>query len=105
MIVQPRDAIEWRLLQIWEDVLQMQPLSVIDDFFNLGGHSLLAVRLMSHIAKYFGQNLDLATLFEHPTVAQLAVVLRQQVRSEESSPVVAIQSQGSRPPFFCVPPG
>lgn len=40
MIVQPRDAIEWRLLQIWEDVLQMQPLSVIDDFFNLGGHSL-----------------------------------------------------------------
>jgi amino acid adenylation domain-containing protein len=104
-IVQPRDAIEWQLLQIWEDVLQMQPLSIIDDFFNLGGHSLLAVRLMSHIAKHFGQHLDLATLFEHPTVAEFAVVLRQQVTSEERSPVVAIQSQGSRPPFFCVPPG
>ncbi|HEX3640869.1 MAG TPA: thioesterase domain-containing protein, partial [Ktedonobacteraceae bacterium] len=104
MIMQPRDAIEWRLLQIWEDVLQMQPLSVIDDFFNLGGHSLLAVRLMSHIAKHFGQNLDLATLFEHPTVAELAVVLRQQIPPEERSPLVAIQPRGTRLPFFCLPP-
>jgi len=105
MIVQPRDAIEWRLLQIWEDVLQMQPLSVIDNFFDLGGHSLLAVRLMSHIAKHFGQNLNLATLFEHPTVAELAAILRQQIPPEDRSPLVAIQPQGTRPPFFCVPPG
>ncbi len=103
-IVQPRDAIEWQLLQIWEDLLQRQPLSVCDDFFKLGGHSLLAVRLMSHITKHFRQTLDLATLFQHSTVAELAVILRQQTRSEEPSPLVAIQAQGSRPPFFCVHP-
>ena len=108
-IVQPRDAIEWQLLQIWEDILQIQaqiqPLSVIDDFFKLGGHSLLAVRLMSRIAKHFGQSLDLATLFRSPTIAQLAVILRQQIPSKEDSPLVPIQPQGTRPPFFCVPPG
>jgi thioesterase domain-containing protein len=102
--VQPRDAIELQLVQIWEEVLQIQPVSILADFFMIGGHSLLAVRLMSRIAQHFGHHLDLATIFQHPKVAELAVVLRQQITSDERSPVVALQSQGSRPPFFCVHP-
>jgi amino acid adenylation domain-containing protein len=102
-IVQPRDATEWHVLQIWEDVLATQPISIDDDFFSLGGHSLIAVRLISRLSKHFGQNLDLATLFQHPTIAALAVSLRQQVASEERS-LVAIQPGGTRPPFFCVHP-
>ena len=103
-VVQPRDAIEWQLLQIWEDLLQRQPISIVDDFFRLGGHSLLAVRLMSRIAERFGQDLSLATLFQHPTVATLAVVLRQHTVFEDRSPLAAIQTRGTRPPFFCVHP-
>jgi amino acid adenylation domain-containing protein len=104
IIMQPRDTFEMQLLQIWEDILERQPISIFDDFFNLGGHSLLAVRLISRLSRQFKQNLDLATLFQHPTIAQLAVVLRQQTTSEETIPLVAIQPQGSRPPFFCVHP-
>jgi amino acid adenylation domain-containing protein len=100
----PRDTIEWHLLQIWEDVLARQPVSVLDNFFDLGGHSLLAVRLMSRISEHFGLALDLAILFQHPTVAELAAVLRRQIIPEKRSPLVALQPRGNRPPFFCVHP-
>jgi amino acid adenylation domain-containing protein len=103
-IVQPRDALEMQLLQLWEAILQIQPVSIFDSFFDIGGHSLLAVQLMSQIAERFGRNLDLTMLFQHPTIAALAVVLRQQHVSEQEPLLAAIQTQGSRPPFFCVHP-
>jgi amino acid adenylation domain-containing protein len=102
--VQPRDFIELRLLQIWEEILQISPISVTDNFFDLGGYSMLAVRLVSQIFKQLGQDLTPATLFQYPTIARLAVVLRQQVTLDSSSALVAIQPQGSKPPFFCVHP-
>src|SRR5262249_29781014 len=41
-IAGPQDTREAALIGIWEDVLQIHPISVEDDFFDLGGHSLLA---------------------------------------------------------------
>ncbi|MFL5654930.1 MAG: non-ribosomal peptide synthetase [Ktedonobacteraceae bacterium] len=100
--VQPRDAFEFQLLQIWEEILNVRPISVMDNFFDLGGHSILAVRLMSRIHQQFGQDLALAILFQNPTIAELAVVLRQQTSLESRSALVKIQPGGSKPPFFCV---
>jgi acyl carrier protein len=101
--VAPRDNLELQLAQIWEDVLNVRPIGVTDNFFNLGGHSLLAVRLMAQIQQQFGQNLPLATLFQAPTIEQLATTVRQPTRSEDWSPLVKIQQGGSKRPFFCLP--
>jgi thioesterase domain-containing protein/aryl carrier-like protein len=102
--VQPRDELEFQLLQIWEEVLNVRPISVLDNFFELGGHSILAVRLVSRIHKQFGQDLALAILFQNPTLADLAVVLRRQASPESQSALVKIQPNGSKPPFFSVHP-
>lgn len=101
---EPRDVIEFRLVRIWEDVLQVRPISLTDNFFELGGHSMLAVRLMSQIFKQFGKELDIATLFHYPTVGDLAIALRRETNGLEQTSVVAIQPQGTKPPFFCVHP-
>lgn len=101
--VPPRDQLEQQLAQIWSEVLNLYPIGVRDNFFDLGGHSLLAVRLMAQIQQQFGKNLPLATLFQSATIEQLANVLRQQTDSLSWSPLVPIQSQGSKPPFFCLP--
>ncbi len=102
--VSPRDALEWQLLQIFEEVLGIHPISVTDNFFTLGGHSLSAVQLMARVEKLLGQHLPLSTLFQGATVEYLASILRQQAITHQESPLVQIQPQGSKPPLFCVHP-
>ncbi len=100
--VAPRDAVEAELAELWEHVLGVRPIGVTDDFFELGGHSLLAVTLFGEIATRYGRDLPLATLFRDPTIARLADVLRHNTLQASWSPLVPIQTQGSRPPFFCL---
>lgn len=102
--VPPREVLELQLIQIWEDILNVRPIGVTDNFFDLGGHSLLAVRLIAQIEKHFKQKLSLSTLLQETTVERLAGILRQQPESLSWSPLVGIQPQGSNKPFFCVHP-
>jgi acyl transferase domain-containing protein/thioesterase domain-containing protein/NAD(P)-dependent dehydrogenase (short-subunit alcohol dehydrogenase family)/acyl carrier protein len=63
------------LAEAWGDLLGVSPIGLDDDFFELGGHSLIAIRLMTRIHKTIGVRLQLATLFEAPTIRKLADVL------------------------------
>jgi amino acid adenylation domain-containing protein len=103
--VSPRNDLELKLSDIWEDLLGTRPIGVKDDFFERGGHSLLAMRLFARIEREFGKRLPVSTLFNNPTIECLAGVLRE-VRELPSpwSPLVKLQPHGSNPPFFCVHP-
>jgi len=102
----PRSALELELVRLWEDLFDLRPLGVRDDFFALGGHSLLAVRLMAHIRSRFGRELPLATLFERPTVEHLALALERSDPAGSWSPLVTLQAgdSGGRAPFFLIHP-
>ncbi|HUD65767.1 MAG TPA: amino acid adenylation domain-containing protein [Candidatus Sulfotelmatobacter sp.] len=98
----PKDAVESRLVQIWESVLSVRPIGIADNYFELGGHSLVAVRLMKRIEEAFGKNLPIAILLQAPTIEQLAVIVRQKGGAPAWSCLVPIQTGGSKPPFFCI---
>jgi len=100
--IAPQDELEWQLTKIWENVLKVRPIGVRDGFFELGGHSLLAVRLFAQLEKVFGKNLPLATLFQAPTIEQLAEIVRDEGWRAPWASLVPIQPQGMKPPFFCV---
>jgi amino acid adenylation domain-containing protein len=100
--VAPNDELEGELAKIWAAVLTKEKVGTRDNFFDLGGHSLLAARLMHRIEQAFGQRLPLAALLQAPTIEQLAAQLRQPGEPPSWSSLVAIQPEGSRPPFFCV---
>jgi amino acid adenylation domain-containing protein len=99
--VAPRDEFEARLARTWESVLGVQPIGIKQGFFELGGHSLLAVRLIAHIEKEFGRRLPVSSVFQAPSVEQLAAVLRDGSKGRGST-LVAIQPHGTRPPLFLV---
>lgn len=103
--VGPRDALELQLTQIWEDLLNRRPIGVDQDFFLLGGDSLLAMSLLARIVQDTGCSLPPAGIFQAPTIEKLARALRAEAHPGVWSPLVPIQPQGSRPPFFCVHPG
>ncbi|WP_342379995.1 amino acid adenylation domain-containing protein [Myxococcus stipitatus] len=71
-LVAPRTETEATLLAIWREVLGLESLGVMDDFFAVGGHSLLATRILSRANAAFEVELPLRALFEHTTVAGLA---------------------------------
>ena len=100
--VAPRTVFEQELVRIWDDVLDIRPIGIRDNFFDLGGHSLLAVWLCAQIEKTMGKNLPVAVLFHAPTIEQLARLMSQQEWSTQWKSLVAIQPGGSKPPFFCV---
>ncbi len=100
--VAPRTADEELLAGIWVSVLGVQRVGVHDNFFELGGHSLLAVNLMTRIEQQFGKKLPLSILFQESTIEKLATVLNQSTEKMWSS-LVAIQKNGTKQPFFCVP--
>ncbi|WP_414620780.1 non-ribosomal peptide synthetase [Calothrix sp. CCY 0018] len=100
--VPPRNFTELALVKIWGNLLNTSPIGVTDNFFELGGHSFLAVRLMAQIQDRFGHNLPLSTLFENPTIEKLATIVSQPSRQKSGSPLVAINSSGSKIPFFCI---
>jgi thioesterase domain-containing protein len=100
--VAPRDDVEARLAKIWEDILDVYPVGIEDHFFDLGGHSLLAVRLAARIGMVFGRKLLVATIFQSPTVSQLARVIRDEQRATGVSSIVEIQPRGTQPPLFLV---
>ena len=101
--VDPRDALEIQLAQMWQELLGIRRVGVRDNFFALGGNSLLAVRLMGRIEQTCGKSIPLDTLFQAATVEHLASILRQEETPPQSL-LVAVQPQGSRPPFFCIHP-
>ena len=108
----PRNAVEQELQEIWQEVIGVSPLGVHDDFFEVGGHSLLAIRLVAAIEKRMGQRITLAALLQGRTIEAIARMLGateveapapsavqvDQLTGEES--FLAVQSAGSRTPFF-----
>jgi thioesterase domain-containing protein/aryl carrier-like protein len=102
--VPPRDDLERQLAGLWEAVLKVAPVGIQDNFFDLGGHSLAAIALLARVAKLTGQSLAMTTLFQSPTVAQLAALLRGEAQPARLPPaIVDLQPLGKRLPLFLVP--
>ena len=82
-LVAPRDEIEQAIVEVGRAVLGIDEISIYDNFFDMGGSSLLAVQLMSRLRETFKQQIPLSALFEQPTVAGLAEVIREGDAKEE----------------------
>lgn len=74
--VAPRNEVEKHLIQIWEEVLSVSPIGIYDDFIQLGGHSLLGIKILVLVQERMNVELAVHRLFECPTVAELASLVR-----------------------------
>jgi surfactin family lipopeptide synthetase A len=102
--VSPRNSVEQLLTETWKQVLELEVISIHDNFFEIGGHSLLGVQLISKINQKFGTPLLLSTLFKFPTIAELATQIEKEPTTALPESLVPIQAEGTQPPLFCIHP-
>jgi amino acid adenylation domain-containing protein len=99
----PRDSTEQRLLALWASVLDVEPVSPEDDFFDLGGHSLRAIKLMSLINNAFGCRLPMSSVFKARTPAAMAALVRDS--DAQDSNLVPLRNAKGGPGIFCLHAG
>src|SRR5258708_15006585 len=72
-MVAVRTEVEQKLAEMWGEVLKVGEVGVDENFFELGGHSLLVLQVMARIRREFNVELGVRTMFEEPTIAELAI--------------------------------
>jgi amino acid adenylation domain-containing protein len=102
--VAPRTNLESQIAEIWQRALRLPAISVSDNFFDRGGHSLLAVRLVSEINRTLGVDLRILTLFQNPTIAQLARTIELQKSGRRMPAIRTLRSGRSDVPLFFIDP-
>ncbi|MDP3705951.1 MAG: amino acid adenylation domain-containing protein [Legionellaceae bacterium] len=106
---------EHDLLIIWQIVLEMNTITLEDDFFDAGGHSLLALKLLTLIHEKFGISMKFRDIFIYNTVklqAEHIKTLQEHMNStvipeytdQIPNPVICLQPHGSNTPLFLIHP-
>ncbi|MBA3533185.1 MAG: amino acid adenylation domain-containing protein, partial [Ardenticatenales bacterium] len=75
LFVAPRTPLEELLATLFAELLEVEQVSIHDNFFDLGGHSLLAMQALTRSAQHFQVSLPVSTFFKAPTVAGLAAAI------------------------------
>ncbi|MBF0813751.1 non-ribosomal peptide synthase/polyketide synthase [Staphylococcus saprophyticus] len=91
--VAPTNEIEEMLTNIFGEVLNIERVSIYDNFFEVGGHSLKAINVINKIEGETGIRLPLKVIFESPTVAQLGKVLNDQESSLDGQNIPIAESK------------
>lgn len=88
----PLCDVEIKLCEELTKTFEME-ISITDDFFQLGGHSLLATRLVTRISQGLGARLTVKDVFDYPVFSELANVIRQQLASKNTLPVMSADGE------------
>ncbi|MGI5365949.1 amino acid adenylation domain-containing protein [Streptomyces iakyrus] len=100
----PRTPREELLCELFAEVLGVAAVGIDDSFFARGGHSLLAAGLIGRLHEALGVEIGLRSLFEAPTVAELAERLDTGGGpGGEFDVLLPLRRAGEGPALFCVP--
>lgn len=101
----PEGDTQGRLAEIFAQVLKVEDIGQLDNFFDLGGDSLGVVSLLLQIERVFGVQLGPAEVLAHPTLAGLAQRLAEGGPQSAAPSVVPLSGQGPRPAVYWIPGG
>ena len=73
--VEATSEAEQMMTELWQKFLGIEPIGIHDNFFALGGDSLTGSILINELRDRFQVELPVRSLFEYPTVGELALVI------------------------------
>ncbi len=108
--VAPRNELEEKVVQIWQEFLNIEQIGIHDNFFDLGGDSLLAIQLIPKLQKEFHISLSGNVLLSCSTIGSLCQNIQDSILVKNSStelPSCLVELQKGNPeitPLFLVHP-
>jgi amino acid adenylation domain-containing protein len=75
----PRTPTEAAIASVVAELLEITEIGMDQNFFLLGGHSMLGAQLIVRLEDLFGVEITLRYLFDHPTLAEIAAHVEDQV--------------------------
>ncbi|MDX9882074.1 MAG: amino acid adenylation domain-containing protein [Prolixibacteraceae bacterium] len=78
----PETKIEASLLELWQEVLAVENISIYDNFFDIGGNSILLVKLHGKINERYPGALEITDLFSKSKIAEQAACIAQKTDAE-----------------------
>ncbi|MFR9777631.1 non-ribosomal peptide synthetase [Micromonospora sp. MS34] len=78
----PRTAAEALVAEVYAEILQVEKVGALDDFFAIGGNSLRGMRAMARIRAEVDVELPMRALFGSPVVADLAAQIEERIAAE-----------------------
>ncbi|MCK4260903.1 MAG: amino acid adenylation domain-containing protein, partial [Halanaerobiales bacterium] len=91
--IKPTNPIEEKLAVIWTEILGIERVSIMDNFFEIGGHSLKATSLVSKVFKELNVELPLREIFKTPTIKELAEYIQKAEKNIYTSIEPIIESE------------
>ncbi|WP_420574977.1 non-ribosomal peptide synthetase [Kordia sp.] len=80
--VAPEEEIDFKLVALWEEILQRDKVGMLDDFFILGGNSLLAIKLVNAYQKDFDTKISLTDVFTKSTIKDHKEIIVQEANQK-----------------------
>ncbi|BFH14940.1 non-ribosomal peptide synthetase [Paenibacillus melissococcoides] len=71
----PRTELERLIAEAWQAVLELESVSIHDKYFEVGGNSINLIQLQSKLQRQLKREVPIVTLFQYPTVHELAAHL------------------------------
>ena len=87
---------------MWSSLLNIEKVSIHDNFFNLGGSSLILVALVANIKEILNKSISMTSLFKHPTIFEISKLLDADNIEVPKDFVFTIQEDGEKPPLFLI---
>lgn len=86
-----KSDIEKKIMEVWQELLQINAVGIRDNFFFLGGNSLLLVQAHRKLSETFAVELPTIALFQRPTVETLA----QLISELQETPKAVVSKNGA----------
>jgi len=103
--IPPEDKLQSHLVSIWQDVLNISPIGIDDDFYDLRGDSYAAVEIFTALEAQNGGRYPVSLLVKHSTIRELAPALARSTADDADPRIVAVREGGQKAPFFCIHAG
>ena len=90
-VLTPQTQLEKRLAEIWQELLHAEHIGLEQNFFELGGHSLMVLQMIARMRRTFAVEIPVRTVFEQPTIAQLAFEVQKELAAGKELPALVSQ--------------